>query len=71
MKGKSHDMKRLFLVSGMPGAGKTYLAKKIASEHSFKYVELDTEYVQFIKSECPMLFLMRWTCISAHTTNTF
>ena len=46
----------VLLVSGPPGAGKTYLASHLQSDHSFEVLSLDELYVEFIKSDCRMLY---------------
>jgi hypothetical protein len=50
-------MKRLFLIHGDSGAGKSHLARCLEVEHSFKPISLDDEYVEFVRSKCPMLYL--------------
>jgi hypothetical protein len=50
-------VKRVFLIHGNPGSGKSTLAKKLRDEHSFEMLSLDELYVEFIKSECPVLYL--------------
>lgn len=49
-------MKRLFLVHGDPGSGKTPLARALRDEHAFEYLSLDALYVEFIKAKCPTLY---------------
>jgi len=49
-------MRRLYLVFGSPGAGKTFLARALEAEHRFRRVSVDDEYVEFIRTKCPILF---------------
>jgi hypothetical protein len=44
------------LVSGQPRQGKSYLAMRLRDEHSFEYLGVDEEYIQFIESECSFLY---------------
>ena len=49
-------MKRLFLIHGDPGSGKSTLARKLRDEHGFEILSLDDLYVEFIKTQCPILY---------------
>ncbi len=49
-------MKRVKLVTGEPKSGKTWLAEKLANDHSFINLSVDAVYVDFVKSKCHMLF---------------
>jgi hypothetical protein len=52
------DYSRVILLAyGQPGHGKSYLAEKLKTEHSFGVLSVDETYVEFIRSRCPMLFL--------------
>ena len=44
------------LVSGQPRQGKSHLAMRLRNEHSFEYLGVDEEYIQFIESECSFLY---------------
>lgn len=44
------------LVSGQPRQGKSHLALRLRDEHSFEYLGVDEEYIQFIESECSFLY---------------
>ncbi len=44
------------MVYGDPEAGKSYLAKKLEENYSCHRLSLDDAYVQFIKTECPMIY---------------
>jgi len=46
-------MKRLFLIYGNPGSGKTSLAEYLRSNHSFEILSLDDLYIEFVKEKCP------------------
>jgi len=50
-------MKRVILVAGRPGEGKSHLAKSLVTQHSFVDLSVDQAYVDFIKQHCPMLYL--------------
>jgi hypothetical protein len=51
------DGRVILLVYGQPGHGKSYLAEKLKTEHSFGVLSVDETYVEFIRSRCPMLYL--------------
>jgi hypothetical protein len=52
------DYSRVILLAyGQPGHGKSYLAEKLKTEHSFGVVSVDETYVEFIRTRCPMLYL--------------
>ena len=44
------------MVYGDPEAGKSYLAKKLEENYSCHRLSLDDAYVNFIKTECPMIY---------------
>lgn len=48
-------MKRLILVIGRSGQGKSYLARLLSSEHSFAALSVDEAYLNFVRTHCPML----------------
>jgi hypothetical protein len=51
------DYSRVILLAyGQPGHGKSYLADKLKTEHSFGVLSVDETYVEFIRSRCPMLY---------------
>lgn len=49
-------MKRLILLHGDPGQGKSHLARKLQGEYSFEWLSLDKLYVERIKKHCPFLY---------------
>ena len=51
-----HESRRVFLVYGDPDAGKSYLAKKLEENYSCHRLSLDEAYVQFIKTECHIIY---------------
>lgn len=48
-------MKRLILLVGRSGQGKTYLARYLSTEHSFVTLSVDQAYLDFVRTQCPML----------------
>jgi hypothetical protein len=44
------------LIHGEPGNGKSYLAERLRTDHAFAVLELDEEYVDFIRGECPGVY---------------
>lgn len=51
-----HESRRIFLVHGDPGAGQSYLARKLEEDYSCHRLSLDDAYVQFIKADCAMIY---------------
>jgi hypothetical protein len=49
-------MRRLFLVFGDSGAGKSFLADTLEITHHFDRISVDYEYVEFIRARCPALY---------------
>lgn len=49
-------MKRILFVSGAPRQGKTLLTNRLVTEHSFVSLSVDIAYIEFIKSQCPILY---------------
>ena len=47
----------ILLVYGRPGHGKSYLAEKLKTVHSFGALSVDAAYEEFIRVHCPMLYL--------------
>jgi hypothetical protein len=59
--------KVVWLVSGLPHAGKSHLAKKLKRDHRFSKVSVDATYVAFIQTRCPELYFEALNqCISLH-----
>lgn len=49
-------MKRLFLVYGPPGAGKSYLAAQLDTKHKFRRLSVDDSYVDFVELRFPEMY---------------
>ena len=49
-------MSFVVLIHGEPGNGKSYLAEKLQTEHSFAVLGIDETYVDFIRYYCPRLY---------------
>ncbi|SFM05508.1 hypothetical protein SAMN05421863_101140 [Nitrosomonas communis] len=49
-------MKRLILVVGRSGQGKSYLARFLSFGHSFAALSVDEVYLDFVRTHCPMLY---------------
>jgi hypothetical protein len=49
-------LNRLFLVYGMPGAGKTYMVKTLEEHHAFRRLSVDEAYVEHVRSDWPNLY---------------
>src|SRR5258708_27331460 len=49
-------MKRVVLIHGESGSGKSPLAQKLKAGYGFEVLELDKLYVCFIKTMCPDLY---------------
>jgi hypothetical protein len=50
------DSRVILLVYGRPGQGKSWLAEKLRSEHSFEVLSVDDAYVAFIRVYCPQIY---------------
>lgn len=56
-------MRRIVLIIGEPGQGKSYLARKLGKKFGAEIVSLDSEYVQFIRGQYPSLDLDDIACV--------
>lgn len=52
-------MKRLLLIHGDPGSGKTPLGQYLRREYSFEILSLDDLYVKFVEEECPDFYFKK------------
>ena|SRR5437870_5725526 len=53
----SADCSRVILLTfGRPGHGKSYLAEKLKTEHSFAVLSVDETYDEFIRVHCSLLY---------------
>jgi nucleoside-triphosphatase THEP1 len=52
-------MKRVLLVTGRPGSGKSALAKELHDKHSCQVLTVDKVYIEFVEKEVEFLFFER------------